>query len=205
MVGSALSSDVNKRRLRDGKMPNVAMRAWSTRLGLSMEMGCAPPAYVDVEPSGCAWPWLGRLASTRVTLSVPSCSPMVRGVRPAPAPLATMARPRRSGNPNVVSPSPPNIVPSTLKSAEFCEIAMSWPAASAEPRGQKFPPKAKTRPRSWKTPTVAMQNLTARYGWRRWTEMPPPAPDACMPSTLCDGICCDVSVSASAPPFWPIR
>ena len=59
---------------------------------------------------------------------------------PTPLPGCIATRPRRSGSPNVVRPSPPYVVPRIENSDELLDIASSCPSQSAQPRGAKLPP-----------------------------------------------------------------
>src|SRR6185437_11438539 len=56
--------------------------------------------------------------------------------------MPSAARPRRSGKPKVVYPSPPNVVPMRVKRASFSEIGSRWPWQSAQPTGAKLNPTA---------------------------------------------------------------
>src|SRR5438552_227376 len=57
-------------------------------------------------------------------------------------------RPLRSGNANVVRPSPPYVVPSSAKSASFWEIGSCWPSQNAHPRGANVKPNIRISPSS---------------------------------------------------------
>src|ERR1700746_315288 len=74
----------------------------------------------------------------RETFSVPPVWPRLYGLRPVPWPAPTGTRLRRSGNPKVVTPSPPYVVPNKLKSAVFWLIDTSCPSQSANTTDAKL-------------------------------------------------------------------
>ena len=87
-----------------------------------------------------AWVWDGMLVVSNVTFSVPLASPWLMGESPGPWPIPIGERPLKSGNPKVVCPLPPYVVPRRAKSAVFWEIEINWPWHNAHPFGGKLKP-----------------------------------------------------------------
>src|SRR5580693_3364321 len=94
-------------------------------------LGCVASSVEHMNGCECAGIWL----LVRVTVSVPAACPIAN-----PAPWCTGRRPRRSGRPKVVFPSPPYVVPIRVYSASYSLIGISWPLHIAQPTGAKFQP-----------------------------------------------------------------
>ena len=71
---------------------------------------------------------------------------MARGVSPGPVPQCIGAEFWRFGNPNVVVPLPPNVVPRRENKAVFCAMDVIWPLQSAQSSGAKLNPKDRISP-----------------------------------------------------------
>src|SRR5262245_52295051 len=108
---------------------------------VSPDAGIARAGLALVAADGVAfsvWLCTGISDVSRVTVSLPPCSPRSCWLRPAPCPGAIATAPRRSGRANVDLPSPPYVVPSSENSAVFWLIGSSWPSHRAHPRGTKL-------------------------------------------------------------------
>src|SRR3954451_18003076 len=55
-------------------------------------------------------------------------------------------RPRRSGSPKVLSPSPPYVVPISWNRVSFSEIGSNCPSQNIQPAGAKLPPNIRISP-----------------------------------------------------------
>src|SRR5437763_1053702 len=87
--------------------------------------------------------WLcdGISLSSSVTSSVPPVCPRSYRLSPGPGwlpPTWSPAEPWRFGRAKLLFPSPPYVVPSSEKSAVFCESGRSWPLHHAHPFGAKL-------------------------------------------------------------------
>src|SRR5437763_8318701 len=87
--------------------------------------------------------WLcdGISLSSSVTSSVPPVCPRSYRLSPGPGwlpPTWSPAEPWRFGRAKLLFPSPPYVVPSSEKSAVFCESGRSWPLHHAQPFGAKL-------------------------------------------------------------------
>src|SRR4051812_10041782 len=65
---------------------------------------------------------------------------------PGPCPWWTATRLWRFGRPKVDWPSPPYVVPISVKSVSFSAIGTSWPSQNAQPAGAKLPPNIRISP-----------------------------------------------------------
>src|SRR5256714_5000669 len=87
------------------------------------------------------WACAGISLSSSDTVSLPPVSPRSWSESPGPCPGCIGARPCRSGSAKLDLPSPPYVVPSSEKSAVFCEIGRILPSQNAQPLGAKLNPK----------------------------------------------------------------
>src|ERR1700755_472633 len=67
-----------------------------------------------------------------------------------------------SGNPKVVTPSPPYIVPNREKSALFCAMDISWPLQNAQPLGAKLNPNCCICPKKGSAIYILLNNFQCR-------------------------------------------